>query len=851
MNPTPPADLLRRVWGRLQSRDDSEHEQALIRIAVICAMYAFMLLIPHEPWQHDRVVWGSTLIFVVGISSSLAVLAHIVLWPRVNRIRRFVALLIDTAGANAALFVGGMAASAFYPFLLWTILGHGFRYGRAHLWAAAVISVVMFGTVVAIHEEWRSIPILSTALVASLIILPAYFAVLLRKLTNAIARAEEASRAKSHFLAAMSHELRTPLNAIIGMSELLSKTRLDAEQRDMTGTVRTAATSLLGLVDQVLDLAKIEERRFAIEIEPFDLHDSLLRIRMLLGHLAAAKGLTLRLRLAADTPYRLRGGPRQLHQALVNLVGNAIKFTEIGQVQLRVETVARSPGEVRLRLVVEDTGIGLSPEAQSHLFERFARSDESVRRGISGSGLGLSITRELAQLMGGTVGMRSVLGQGSTFWIELPFELQPDAPDQPLERLAGRLVVVGGRDMAMNLAERVQRFGVEARCVATPESAAELLRHGQQRQAVLVTKREPPVDLIALARIVQLHQAVEPIDMVAVGVEYSDGSTPTLAELPFDVPDAHLHACLRAAMRTSPAEGTEVTGAGSSAVLESGRSLHVLVAEDNRTNQRVIRKLLEHAGHRVTMVATGQEAVETLEEAMFDLVLMDLNMPELGGIEAVKLLRFTHDLSELPPIVALSADVTSQTREACRSIGFSAYLTKPIDTQLLLRTLAELTSDADTGPAAGPPADAAEPAPPGPAAVASQATAIDLRHLTSLAELDRGDGFLDGLIDDFVADLDTIVLQLEEAAAHGDTLAFRNQAHALRSSAAHVGALALFDLCLSWRELDDHALLLRARVELSHLRREVERATKAMLAFKEEWRLSAKVIASGQRGSQA
>ena len=280
--------------------------------------------------------------------------------PAVNRSRRFAALLIDCAGANSALLIGGMAASAFYPFLLWTILGHGFRYGRANLWAAVAISVPMFALVVTLNGEWRTIPVLSGALVASLIILPAYFAVLLRKLTNAIARAEEASRAKSHFLAAMSHELRTPLNAIIGMNELLGTTRLDLEQRDMTTTVSSAATSLLGLVDQVLDLAKIEEKRFTVEIEPFDLHDSLVRLRMLLGQLAAAKGLTLRLRLAPDTPYRLQGGSRQLHQALVNLVGNAIKFTDHGRVVIRVTPIRRVHDEIWLRFAVEDTGVGLS-----------------------------------------------------------------------------------------------------------------------------------------------------------------------------------------------------------------------------------------------------------------------------------------------------------------------------------------------------------------------------------------------------------------------------------------------------------------------------------------------------------
>ena len=741
-----------------------------------------------------------------------------------------------------------MAASAFYPFLLWTILGHGFRYGRANLWAAVAISVPMFALVVTLNGEWRTIPVLSGALVASLIILPAYFAVLLRKLTNAIARAEEASRAKSHFLAAMSHELRTPLNAIIGMNELLGTTRLDLEQRDMTATVSSAATSLLGLVDQVLDLAKIEEKRFTVEIEPFDLHDSLVRLRMLLGQLAAAKGLTLRLRLAPDTPYRLRGGPRQLHQALVNLVGNAIKFTDHGRVVIRVTPVRRVHDEIWLRFAVEDTGVGLSPEAQAHLFERFARSDDSVRRGISGSGLGLNITRELVQLMGGTVGMSSVLGQGSTFWLELPFGLEPETGTEVIERLGGRVVVVGGRDAAMSVAQRIQGFGCEARCVATAESAAELLRHAEGRQAVVVTDRSPSVDLAALAGLLAATLPVEPVDILTVGAERREAEPPTLVDLPAHVADATLYACLRAGLRRQSAPSAAERLAVPGLTDERPRSLHVLVAEDNRTNQKVIGRILEHAGHRATIVATGQEAVEALEEPGYDLVLMDLNMPELDGIEAVKLLRFTHDVDELPPIVALSADVTPQTREICRTVGFAAHLSKPVDTQLLLRTLAELTDDTEASTAM-PTVATSVPEPAPFPTEAGPAPAIDLRRLASLAELDQGDGFLAGLIDDFLADLEAMQADLERAAVERDVRAFRDHAHALRSSAAHVGATGLFDLCLSWRELDDHALLMRAPVELRRLHSEAGRVAAAMHAFYNEWELRLARPAGGHTGA--
>ena len=441
---------LRRVWARLQAREDSEHEQALIRIA----RGVRDVLLPAGRSRicrrtTTRSSFGSRSIFLADLVAAIAILlAH---HPAagdqpapaaVRDLRRQPRPHQHHAGRRTLGLRALSHAALDHPrprLPLRSALSLGLR---------PCLSLVMFGAVVAVSPAWREIPALAGALVASLVILPIYFAILLRKLTNAIARAEEASRAKSHFLAAMSHELRTPLNAIIGMSELLGTTRLDGEQRDMTATVRTAATSLLGLVDQVLDLAKIEERR---------LHDRDRAVRparqpdrgcgCCWATSPPPRALALRLRLAPDTPWRLRGGPRQLHQALVNLVGNAIKFTDRGRVVIRGRADpprGRTPSGCASRS--RTPASGFRPRRRPRCSSASPAATTACAAASAAAGSGSTSPASWSQLMGGTVGMSSVLGQGSTFWIELPFELEP-APAAP-ERLAGRVVVVGGRDAA-------------------------------------------------------------------------------------------------------------------------------------------------------------------------------------------------------------------------------------------------------------------------------------------------------------------------------------------------------------------------------------------------------------------
>ncbi len=799
-----------RVWQRLSGRGDTEHEQALVRLAIVGLLVVYALI---GPMPAPVAAWWAPSPLGLAAAVWLGALAHF-LWivgdPAVRESRRVASMVFDHAATIVGMAIGGAATALLYPLLLWITLGHGFRYGRAHLVASAAISVMFFGLLVALHPYWRGQGVFNVGLVLALILIPGYCLRLLGHLHQARRRAEASSEAKSRFLATMSHELRTPLHAILGMAELLRGTALDPEQRDMTRTIHTAGHGLLNLIDDVLDLARIEAGAERFERERADVHRLLHEVRDMLAHRARGKGLAFRLRIDPSLPAELETSTRAVHQILVNLATNAIKFTDAGEV--RVEAALAAPalgGTGSLRLVVADTGCGIPPKAQARVFESFAQADQTTTRRYGGSGLGLAIVKRIVDGNGGEIHLESEVDRGTRFVVDLPVTASAEVAPSPRG-----LVLVHGRPSA------AQRRLLDE--VGPPWRPAEAEAAGVASAAT--------VDLWCAAP--DAADLVEPVhrggrDLVVWGAPGGDVADAALVRLDTDAGLVELRRAVRAASVVADAVGPDTAPVR---VTGTARSLDVLVADDHDVNRRVIERLLTRAGHRAVLAESGEVALARLEEAAADVVVLDLNMPGISGLEVARRLV---GRTARPRLVALTADATAATREACIAAGFDAFLTKPVDGSGLLGAVDALDlEDGDGAPAAAEtrparPEPEAEPEPEAGRA------AIDHSRLELLRQLDQGDGFLAEIIDGFVEDGRALVAEIEAAAGAGDLARFRDAAHALRSAATHLGATALFERCLAVKGLDAEALQARAP-EIGHdLHAAFERAADELVAVRD------------------
>jgi two-component system sensor histidine kinase RpfC len=794
----------------LSRRPDSEHEQALIR-AVITAILFFYL-----NWsmsRDGRLDPGEvSLLWLCGLYHlfSLGLFVAITVGPaEKSPLRRYLGMAGDLCLTAYGISVVGDMAGPLYVVLLWVIFGNGFRFGRRYLFAASILGTISFGVAIYLNAYWRNHLTLAIGLQLGLLVLPLYISSLLKKLSTAGKRAEEANRAKNRFLANMSHEMRTPLNGIIGMLDLLKGTPLSTEQEELTNTIGDSAHTLLFLMQDVLDLSKIEAGKVSVEVSDFDLYAMLKHTVAILEPQARFKGLATFLRVPSNVPFLLRGDPLLLRQVLLNLLGNAMKFTEKGEVGVRVTLESETPRRATLRFEVVDTGIGISGEAQRRIFDRFTQADESITRRFGGTGLGTTISKEIVEMMGGTIGVHSEVGKGSTFWFTVEIAKQSRQEDEavPAAALVDRraLVLSSEPEAAESLRAHLTGWGVH---VTTVDRSAQAFARivgssnaGTPFDFVLAVSEGLDIDTAGFARAVRSDSTIHESRLILVA-RGKDGGEPVAPEgysaaLPAPVDKRMLFNALHFS-RPEALEGDPPVGDLAEKYRRKnagGRKLRVLVAEDNRTNQMVIGKILERAGHDFKIVANGEEVLDLLKGETFDIALLDLHMPVMGGIEAAKLSRFMSPGSPRMPIVALTADATPEARAECEEAGMDACLTKPIDTRKLFdlfETLVPGGGAVRRSPEEGAPeAEAAAAASGGP----EETPCLDPRYLQELSDLGGNSDFVVRLAWTFLKGSKEKVRGLERAVADRDLEKARELAHALKGNSGQIGALALMLAC--------------------------------------------------------
>jgi len=812
-----------------------EQEQGVLRIGITLAILAYLFL----NWPSSArglELWAAGVQVMLGfLVYSLGIFIATLIWPKPSVSRRIFGIVSDITALSYGLYLTGAMGAPWYGVYLWVILGNGFRYGENYLYVSGAASLIGFGAVVLAAPYWARHQELAIGLAVTLLVIPAYSAILIRRLSEARQRADAASRAKSDFLSRMSHEIRTPLNGMLGMTDLLRTRPLAAEDREYVETIYASGKALAHQIDEILDLSKIEAGQLSLEYLEFDLYALINTTLRIFEPQAYAKHLQLQETINPKTPFLLYGDPHKLRQIIINLIGNAVKFTDHGFVSLRVYPREQSDGQVVLRFEVADTGNGIPEDRLESIFEPFAQANSSVYRSYGGTGLGTTICKHLVELMGGAIGVQSAANVGTTFWFDLPFEVAKR------ENLNGdhswtaqcRVVYLRGQYGGSGEVDlMLRKWQMPLRTIHSLGEAMQLVSGAQPGtdifDALILDGVPYSSGLESLLALLDGDHSFTSMPVILIGVEnYSPGiadrahdrlfvfRNPVDKRMLFNT----LHACCS---RHSTEEDVIHFARQQTKQQPTSRCLNVLIGDDNATNRLVLQRMLEKMGHQCTAVTGGEEVLTALEDSQYDVAIVDKNMPDMNGIDVFSAYSMAHGGHPPTRFVILTADATAEARDACTAAGIEYFLTKPVSLTRLHEALVKATV-AEQGHEQKP-AEAERRAKPD-----IDSRIIDNEELEKLKLLAGGDGnFMRDMVANFERDAEQDINGLELAVARRDWQGFRDSAHALKGAALYLGLRQLAALSAEAQNLDQKAFERLGIEKIQTIRRAADSAVKAL-----------------------